>query len=247
MPPRRANSELPKVGVIMLNTAFRRPVGDIGNNETFGGNVVYDVVAAATVARVLGAPGQDAGLAKDFLAARDRLVTLGAEMMTTSCGELVFYQDLLQVGCSVPVVASALFQVARRGAELDQGRRVGIICMDARSLSAAHLAAAGCPAETPVVGLEEGAEIYPVLKANDPTVTLDPARAEADVIRAGRKLMADHSEIGAIVFECANLPPYRAALERAVGVPVFDILTWLEEVWRKTGPSMASVHVHRAI
>lgn len=215
----------------MLNTAFRRPVGDIGNGETFAGHVAYDVVATATVSRVMGARGRDAGLATDFLAARDRLVADGAEMITTSCGELVFYQEALQAGCPVPVVASSLFQVARRSAELGPGRRVGVICMDGRSLSAAHLAASGCPDGTPVIGLEESEEIYPVLKANDPQRFLDLARAEADVISAGRRLVAKHSGIGAIVFECANLPPYRAGLEQALGLPVFDILTWLEEVW----------------
>jgi hypothetical protein len=32
-----------------------------------------------------------------------------------------------------------------------------------------------------------------------------------------------------VLFECTNMPPYRDAVARALGLPVFDILTVLEE------------------
>ena len=38
-----------------------------------------------------------------------------------------------------------------------------------------------------------------------------------------------HPEIGAIVLECTNMPPYAAALQEAIGLPVYDIysmITW---------------------
>jgi hypothetical protein len=33
--------------------------------------------------------------------------------------------------------------------------------------------------------------------------------------------MADHANIGAIVLECTNMPPYAAALREALSVPVY--------------------------
>jgi Asp/Glu/hydantoin racemase len=59
---------------------------------------------------------------------------------------------------------------------------------------------------------------------------MDVDLAEADILDAGRKLMARHPDIGAIVLECTNMPPYASALRRTLGVPVFDIyslITWL--------------------
>ena len=58
---------------------------------------------------------------------------------------------------------------------------------------------------------------------------LDAALAEQDILEAGRDLMARHPEVGAIVLECTNMPPYAAALRDAVQVPVYDIysmVTW---------------------
>ena len=38
---------------------------------------------------------------------------------------------------------------------------------------------------------------------------------------------AAHAEVGAIVLECTNLPPYAAALAAAVGLPVYDIYSMI--------------------
>ncbi len=214
----------PRVGVIMLNTAFPRPPGDIGNPETFGGRALYEVVEAATLAR-LQAGGGDPGLLEGFLAARDRLAARGAEVITTSCGILVLYQAALAQGCPVPVMTSALLAIPR--VEAAAGGRVGVLAMDSRTITPAHLAAAGARPDTPVAGLEGGGELYPVLRRNRAGDRLDPARAEADVLDAGRRLADAAPDIRAIVVECTNLPPYSAALARATGLPVHDILTLL--------------------
>ena len=58
---------------------------------------------------------------------------------------------------------------------------------------------------------------------------MDVALAEQDVVDAGRDLVASHPDVGAIVLECTNMPPYAAALQAAVGLPVYDIysmITW---------------------
>lgn len=212
------------VGVILLNTAFPRPVGDIGNPATFGGRVLYETVAAATLARVIDGDPGDRDLLAGFLAARDRLVRRGAAAITTSCGVLARHQASLQAGCPVPVLASALGQMPRR---LGEAGRVGVMAMDGRSITPALLAAVGAPADTPVAGLEDGAELYPTLRRNRTGDRLDPARAAADVITAGRRLAGAGARL--IVLECANLPPYRAALAEATGLPVHDILTWIAE------------------
>jgi Asp/Glu/hydantoin racemase len=44
----------------------------------------------------------------------------------------------------------------------------------------------------------------------------------ADVAGAARRLVGAHRDVGAIVLECANMPPYRAAVETATGLPVYD-------------------------
>jgi Asp/Glu/hydantoin racemase len=79
-----------------------------------------------------------------------------------------------------------------------------------------------------VVGTENGREFFRVLiKAEKED--MDIALAQEDVVGAGRELVAKHPDIGAIVLECTNMPPYAAALQATVGIPVYDIysmITW---------------------
>ncbi len=116
---------------------------------------------------------------------------------------------------------------ADRKALLPPGKRVGVLTVDARSLTADHLKAAGVPADTPVMGTEGGREFTRVLIGNEER--LDVAAAEQDLLDAGRALVAGHPEVGALVLECTNMAPYSAALRDALGLPIYDIvgfITW---------------------
>ena len=54
---------------------------------------------------------------------------------------------------------------------------------------------------------------------------LDVKLAEDDVIMAAQRLVSKHRDIGAIVLECTNLPPFAKSIQQVVGLPVFDIIT----------------------
>src|SRR5688500_5004232 len=97
-----------RIGVIMLETRFPRPPGDIGHPETFGGKAIHDIVPGAAAERVVRAGAPDPALLTPFLAARDRLVRSGVGLVTTSCGFLVRFQEALARDCAVPVIASSL-------------------------------------------------------------------------------------------------------------------------------------------
>ena len=102
--------------------------------------------------------------------------------------------------------------------------------MEAGSVTPAHLRAAGAPEDTPVGGLRADAYLPQVLRANRADLPLDPARATRDVLAAGEDLLALHPALDAILLECTNLPPYKAALARHLGRPVYDCLDWLRMI-----------------
>jgi Asp/Glu/hydantoin racemase len=128
----------------------------------------------------------------------------------------------------VPVATSSLIQVPWVQATLPPGKRVGVITVAAKSLTPRHLEAAGVPLDTPIVGTEGGREFFRVLILGEKD-DLDISLAEQDILDAGRALVRQHDDIGAIVLECTNMPPYAHSLREALGLPVFDIyslVTW---------------------
>jgi Asp/Glu/hydantoin racemase len=215
------------LGILMLEARFPRIPGDMGNATTWPFPVLYRVVRGATPERVVlnGANG----LLDDFLEAAAELVADGAEAITTNCGFLSLFQAELAAHVRVPVATSALIQVPWVQTLLPPGQRVGIITVSARSLTPRHLAAAGVAADTPVIGTEDGREFFRVLIHGEKQ-DMDIALAAADILHAGRTLLARHPDIGAIVLECTNMPPYAFALRESLGLPVYDVysmITWL--------------------
>jgi hypothetical protein len=216
------------LGILMLEARLPRIPGDMGNAGTWPFPVLYRVVRGATPERVV--LNAAAGLLDDFLTAAAELVDDGAEAITTNCGFLSLFQAEMAAHVRVPVATSALIQVPWVQAMLPRGRRVGIITVSAGSLTPRHLAAAGVPPDTPFVGTEDGKEFFRVLVRGEKQ-DMDIALAAADILDAGRTLVSRHRDIGAIVLECTNMPPYAFALREALDLPVYDIyslITWLQ-------------------
>jgi len=214
------------LGILMLDARFPRIPGDMGNATTWPFPVLYRVVRGASPERVVLQGAR--GLLDDFIAAAQDLVALGAEAITTNCGFLALFQAELAAAVRVPVATSSLMQVPWVQATLPPGKRVGVLTVSKASLTPAHLIAAGVPADTPIIGTEGGREFFRVLITAEKQ-DLDVALAEQDILTAGRELLAAHRDIGAIVLECTNMPPYAAALQAACGLPVYDIysmITW---------------------
>ena len=53
---------------------------------------------------------------------------------------------------------------------------------------------------------------------------------EREVVDAALEVQAAHPELGAILLECSDLPPYSAAVQEATGLPVFDFVGFINYV-----------------
>lgn len=213
------------LGVLMLDARFARVPGDIGNGTTWRFPVLYRVVRGATPDHVVCRSAS--GLLGDFIEAAKDLVSLGAEAITTNCGFLSIYQKEIAAAVKVPVATSSMMQVPWVQAMLPPHQRVGIVTINAAGIGPGHLASIGVPLDTPISGTENGKEFFRTLIKAEKT-DLDLALACEDVVNAACELVAAHPDVGAIVLECTNMPPYAAAVHAATGRPVFDIVTLIE-------------------
>lgn len=211
------------IGVLMLDTRFPRPPGDIGCQTTWdraGIAVRFVRIEGASARRVVQA--QDAALLAPFITQAQALAAQGARLITTSCGFLAAWQAELQAAVKVPVISSSLLACRALGSP-------GIVTFDAASLNAHLLARAGVPDGTPVQGLMPGCELQARILADDTRLDLD--RARQDVVQAAVALVARHPAVRSIVLECTNMPPYRAAVAAATGRQVVDLETLLLQSW----------------
>lgn len=222
-----AAGTVPPLGIIMLDTAFERPPGDVGNAASWPFPVLYQTVSGATARKVVG--GDDADLLDAFAAAGEALQGQGAVAVITSCGFLAARQPVLAARLSLPLATSSLLQIPVIASLLPTGRTVGVITYDAASLGPAHFAGVGADPATPVAGLPQAGAFRALIEGG----AAHDARALQDELEAvAERLLAEHPSTGAILLECTNLPPFSAALRQRFGLPVFDILTlgrWLHQ------------------
>jgi Asp/Glu/hydantoin racemase len=212
-----------RVGILMLETQFPRIPGDMGNAETWPFPVLYKVVKGASPQRVVRERAN--GLLDAFLAGARELADLGADGITTTCGFLSLFQNDIAAHVGVPVATSSLMQAPMIARVLPAGRQVGILTISAKTLTPAHLAAAGVAADTPVVGTDEGREFTRAILGDEPV--LDVAAAERDIVEAGEALVRSHPQVGALLLECTNMAPYAATLHEHLGLPVYDIVSFV--------------------
>lgn len=212
------------LGILMLEARFPRIPGDMGNATTWPFPVLYRVVRGASPDRVVLQGAR--GLLPDFVEAARDLVRSGAEAITTNCGFLCLFQKELAAAVGVPVATSSLMQVPWLQATLPPGKRVGVVTVSGATLTPAHLEAAGVPLDTPMVGTEHGREFFRVIVKGEKD-DMDVALAQRDILDAGQALVAANPDVGAIVFECTNMPPYAAALQEALRLPVYDIYSMI--------------------
>jgi Asp/Glu/hydantoin racemase len=211
------------VGILVLDTRFPRIVGDIGNARTFPFPVRYHRVSGADPDLVVRRGAE--GLLPAFIDGAQALEREGVGAITTSCGFLIKYQRELARAVRVPVFTSSLLLVPLVHRMLSPSGRVGLMTVNAGTLTPEHLAAAGIGPDVPlaVVGMETEKEFTHALL--DDQLELDVDRARDEHVRVARRLVAEHPDVAAIVLECTNMPPYAAEIQRETGRPVFDIVS----------------------
>ena len=129
----------------------------------------------------------------------------------------------LSEAVSIPVFVSSLLQVPL----VYQMTRVpvGVLTASAPSLTEKHIAGAGCEGIPIVVQGLEGTEEFAAVILRNERLGMDLGKVEQEVLVAGRALIEKAPEIGAVVLECTDLPPYAYQLQAALGRPVFDLTT----------------------
>lgn len=220
----RVHNDHAALGIIMLDTVFPRIYGDIGNAETFSFPVIYNVVKGASPKRVIC--DADPHLLQPFIHAAQELVEQGARAISTSCGFLALFHRELVNALEVPVYTSSLLQVHVAQAVIRTDQKVGIITARKQSLTHKHLAGVGIQHyPLVIIGMEEAEEFSSVFIEGK--FELDVEKCRGEMLEAALELKTSHPDVGAIVLECTNMPPYADAIRKVTGLPVFDIVTLL--------------------
>lgn len=214
------------IGILVLDCDYPFVPGNVANASTFDFPVRYALVEGVSVERLLHQA--DPSLLEPFIAAARKLQSEGVKAITGACGFMALYQKEIAKAVDIPVFVSSLLQIPFM--HMITGKRVGIIVADSTSLTAAHFAGSNVSKDIPLAisGLEN-ADVFggSLLKNKN---EFDDDAVCREVVEAAQKLHAEYDDLGAILLECSDIPPYAHAVQAATGLPVFDFITMINYV-----------------
>jgi aspartate/glutamate racemase len=214
------------IGILILDAAYPCVPGNVGNASTFPFPVRYERVTGASIDRLLNQ--QDPTLAEPFIQAAKNIQDQGVKAITGACGFMALFQREVTAAVDIPVFLSSLLQIPL----IYQMTRkpVGIITANASSLKKAHFDAVNVTPDIPVIiaGMENQPEFFSAVL--EEKGTLDSDKVQDEVVSVAKNLVKDHPDIGAMVLECSDLPPYAHAVQAAVKRPVFDFFTMIQYI-----------------
>ena len=111
---------------------------------------------------------------------------------------------------------------------LKKDQKIGVLCAVTRTFDDELLSCCGVddPSILVVRSMEEAPEFSAIPRDRD---TMNSAKVRQEMVQAAKELVAEHPEIGAILLECSDMPPYAYAVQEAVNLPVYDFTTMCAE------------------
>lgn len=223
---RNASSYGHALGIILVNVRTPFIPGDVGNASTYKYPVVYRSASEVNLERLINQG--DTSLTASVITVAQELEQLGVRTITSDCGYMLYFQKAVAQAVATPVALSSLLLLPLLERTLGEREKIGIICANKSRLTPELLQLAGVHDLNRLVlaGLEHCAAFRSPILDEEPL--LDSELIEQEVTGTARALVASHPEVGALLLECSNLPPYAHAVQQAVERPVFDFITMLD-------------------
>jgi hypothetical protein len=216
------------IGIIHLEVWYPLLPGNVVNATTYPFPVRYKLLKGGTQDRIHGA---DPAMVDLIIRAGRELQEEGVRAIVGACGYLGNFQKQVAAALDVPVYLSSLLQVPMIHQGLKPSQRIGILCADGPAVTSHLLGNCGITPEIPVavLGLEDRQEFSSITYSKG---TFNFERIQQEVVDGARQLVAEYPDIGAILLECSDMPPFAWAVQQAVKLPVFDFISMINWIFQ---------------
>ncbi|UWR38436.1 aspartate/glutamate racemase family protein [Sulfitobacter sp. W074] len=213
------------LGILSLDTQFPRILGDVGNPVSYPFETSVKVVCGADATKIVKDGLPEESLLHAFELAALELQANGANAIVSTCGFLITAQSRIASKVKIPVMLSALSMLPT--VQAVAATRIGILTASGGALGSAALVAARISPEDVVIQGMESAPLFAnafLARRDQQVVEFDRTAMERAVVEQAIHLVRAAPDVGAILLECGNLPPYAEAIKSATGRPVYHLL-----------------------
>lgn len=214
------------LGILVMNISYPKLPGNVANATTYKYPICYKVLNFDDPMTLLSG---DKKLLDEIIRKGKELVEEGVRAIVCACGYFGHFQNELSEAFDVPVYTSSLLQIPLIKIGLKPKQRIGLICANKKHLTLELLQSIGVPnSDMLVIEGMDGKEEFNRIQYNKQS--FNNTKLCREIVETAVRMVKDYPDIGAILLECSDLPPYSVFVQNAVSLPVFDFITMINWV-----------------
>lgn len=210
------------IGVICIKLDYPKVPGNVVNAETFPFPVRYEVLEFEIERLFEGDPS----LGQLVVDAAKRLEAAGVKAIVGACGYFAHFQQIAADAVDVPVYMSSLCQLPLIRLGCGSNASIGVLCANGENLDQAILSQIGESTDGLIVSDVSELESFSAIRWGKGL--LDNVALSSDLTALAKRMKESHPDMGAILLECSDLPPYAYDIQQACGLPVYDFVTLIK-------------------
>jgi len=161
----------------------------------------------------------------------------GVRAITTACGYFALCQKEVAAAVKIPVFTSPLMLIPLISHMLKPEQKVGLVVATAQALRSKDFKNifknVGVDESIPLaIGGMDNTEEFNKVIMREEKLTMDVKLLEKEVVAVAKELVSKNPDVGAIILECSDMPPFAAAVQEAVNMPVFDYICFINMVYQ---------------
>ena len=215
------------IGIIAVDWLAPKMPGNVANATTYSYPVLYKVIKLDNGIEQMFAG--DPALEQRIVEAAKELERDGVRAIIGACGYFAHYQKIVAAAVNVPVFLSSLCQLPIIKIGLKPEQKILVMCASGDSVNQEFFSKVGANVDDCVIQDVGSMESFAPIRWGK--TVMDNKKLTEDLAALAVKAVEAHPEVGAILLECSDLPPYACEIQRATGLPVFDfisLINWVE-------------------
>ncbi|KXA90488.1 hypothetical protein AKJ37_03190 [candidate division MSBL1 archaeon SCGC-AAA259I09] len=218
------------IGILVLDANYPLVPGNVANATTFNFPVHYKILEGVDSPPVIKG---DPSVLDQIIGDAKQLEKQGVRAVVGACGYFGHYQKEVAEKLNVPTFLSSLTQVPTIKQGLKTGEKLGIICADSDNFGEELMKSCGINSTDDIVvtGAQNSPEFMSILESKG---TFNNTKLKREIIGLVKELITENEDIGALLLECSDLPPYAYAIQEVAEMPVFDYTTMINWVYNAT-------------
>jgi hypothetical protein len=215
------------VGILTINTAHPLLPGNVQHAQSFDAPVIYEQIAVPDLhALMRGEPT----LLDPIINAAQRLSVRGVRAVAGACGSFGYYQKAVADAMEIPVFLSIMTQVPLLQQSLGPRKKLCILCAAESAINAQLFEQCSITNTSNLVirEMKGHSEFDRILEGCN---SIDPGKLGDEVVEVCGSAFREEPKIAAFLIQCSDLPPFGSQIQRATGLPVFDmtlLIRWLQ-------------------